>query len=100
MLRTTNRGVAAAFAKQQAAVNSNGQFYTDGRVLYSYGEHWPVAAWINGRLHVNDARYSTTTSKHRSFAIGGIVRELPGFLAHNAVHHPSLQSIKAALSGN
>ena len=76
MLRTNNRGVAARFAYGLPAVNSNGQFYSpDGVTLYSYGAHWPLAKWIDGKFHVNDARYSVTTSKHRSFAISGVVRE-------------------------
>lgn len=96
MLRTNNRGVAAAFVKRQAAVNSSGQYYTDGETLYSYGIHWPVAAWVGGRLHINDDRYSTTTSKHRSFAISGVVREARWAL-DSAIYHPSLASMKAAL---
>ncbi len=76
MLRTNNRGVAAAFARQEAATNSNNQFFSpDGRVLYSYGAHWPLAVWKDGKVYVNDVRYSSTTSKHRGFAIGGLIRE-------------------------
>lgn len=74
MQRADNRGVALAWANQQAAMNSNGQYYTDGRVLYSYGPHWPLAAWVDGRPVICDEKYSVTTSKHRSFAVGGLVR--------------------------
>lgn len=76
MLRTNNRGVAARFANGLPAVNSNGQFFSpDGITLYSYGAHWPLAKWIDGKFHVNDGRFSATTSKHRSFAISGVARE-------------------------
>lgn len=81
--RTDNRGVAHAFARKNAATNSNGQFYTNGKVLYSYGAHWPLAAWIDGKLYVNDARYSVTTSKHRSFACAALASEL---MLKNATH--------------
>lgn len=87
MLRTDNRGVARAFAERRAATNSNGQFFSpDGNVIYSYGPHWPLAAWVNSGLHINDDRYSTTTSKHRSFVISALVRECPGWL-DKAQHH-------------
>lgn len=88
MLRTNNRGVAAAFARQQPAVNSNGQFFSpDGRVLYSYGAHWPLAVWKGGKLYINDARYSATTSKHRSFAISGVAKELGFSTASGSIIH-------------
>lgn len=95
MLRTNNRGVAAAFARHQEAVNSNGQFFSTGRVLYSYGSHWPVAVWAEDGLHLNDARYSPTTSKHRSFAIGGLIRE--GVNLENVIHHNSTQELQALI---
>lgn len=89
MLRTNNRGVAAAFANRRPATNSNGQFFSpDGITLYSYGAHWPVARWHDGQLHVNDGKYSVTTSKHRSFMVGGMVREAPSAL-DKAIHHAS-----------
>lgn len=99
MLRTSNRGVAAAFARQEAAVNSNGQYFSpDGRTLYSYGAHWPLAAWRNGQLHINDVRYSVTTSKHRSFAIGGMIREGMTSALDNAKHWDNVQDFKRFLN--
>lgn len=35
-------------------------------VVYSYGEHWPMFAHINGQWYENGDRYSVTTSKHRT----------------------------------
>lgn len=69
MLRTDNRGVASAFAQHRAATNFNGQFFSpDGVTLYSYGEHWPVAAWIDGTCVFHNERCSVTTSKQTSYA--------------------------------
>ncbi len=98
MLRTTNRGVAQRFAKGLPAVNSNGQYFSpDGVTLYSYGAHWPLAKWIDGKFHVNDERYSATTSKHRSFAISGVVRELGYSSASGSIiHHDSVSDFRAA----
>jgi len=71
MLRTDNRGVARAFARQQAATNSNNQFYSpDGVTLYSYGAHWPIAVWHKGVCYFHRERHSVTTSKHTSLARG------------------------------
>ncbi len=97
MLRTNNRGVALAFARKRAARNSNGQFYTDGHTLYSYGPHWPVAAWDGSTLHLNDGKYSVTTSKHRSFAIGGLVREGCYLALECAEKHDGPQELYAAV---
>lgn len=72
--RTTGRGVAQAFARREAATNSNGQLFTNGRTIWSYGFHWPLAHWgPDGKLYMNEDRYSVTTSKHRSFVISGLV---------------------------
>lgn len=71
MLRTSNRGVADAFAQRRAAINSNGQMFSpDGVTLYSYGAHWPIAAWIKGECVFHSERCSVTTSKQTSFARG------------------------------
>lgn len=71
--RTTGRGVGQAFARREAATNSNGQLFTDGRTIWSYGSHWPLAMWgRDGKLYMNADRYSVTTSKHRSFVINGL----------------------------
>lgn len=73
MFRTDNRGVAKAFADGRAAINSNGQLFSpDGRIIYSYGAHWPIAAWVDGKLHVNRDRYGVTTSKHTSYVLGAL----------------------------
>ncbi len=94
MTRTDGRGVGRAFAQGRPAKNSNGQLFTDGHTVYSYGHHWPIAAWRNGELHINDGRYSVTTSKHRSFVVGGLTREYPGAL-DKAIHHTGPQDMPA-----
>lgn len=35
-------------------------------VVYSYGEHYPMFIYINGKWFENGDKYSPTTSKHRS----------------------------------
>jgi len=35
-------------------------------VVYSYGEHWPLFVYEDGKWYENADKYSPTTSKHRS----------------------------------
>lgn len=39
--------------------------FTDGRTVWSYGYHWPIAEHRpDGTVGVNEATYSRTTSQH------------------------------------
>jgi hypothetical protein len=58
---------------QDSARDPNGNFYFDGRALFSYGSHFVIAAHVN--LGADDAAvlwnaraYSPTTSKHQLIA--------------------------------
>lgn len=42
-------------------VSENGSY-----VVYSYGRHFPLFAFVNGQWYENKDRYSVTTSKHRT----------------------------------
>lgn len=46
--------------------NTYGTYVDDRYVVYSYGEHWPLFVYDDGRWFANSDRYSHTTSKHRS----------------------------------
>lgn len=64
----TNSEVAAAFVarKQPYARNNHGTFYFEGDCLYSYGKHFVVARWLNGRLLHSRRHHSPSTSAHGS----------------------------------
>jgi hypothetical protein len=56
---------------QEQARNSNGTLYFNGAIIYSYGEHFPIAAHVqnaNGEraILVTTDRYSVTTGVHIS----------------------------------
>jgi len=51
------------------AQNSSGSLTFDGQFVYSYSE--PIAMLDGGTLYVTTARFSVTTSKHRSAIAGG-----------------------------
>lgn len=50
--------------------NMSGQWIgheaTTGYVVYSYGRHWPLFIYFDGKWYENADSYSVTTSKHRS----------------------------------
>lgn len=68
----TNREIAQAFANGATKGRSgNGTLIISGNVIYSYGDHWPLAYRdSNGTAHVNDSKYSVTTSKHKGLVAG------------------------------
>lgn len=45
---------------------TSGTYIDDRYVVYSYGEHWPLFVYDDGRWFANSDRYSRTTTKHRS----------------------------------
>jgi hypothetical protein len=38
-----------------------------GYVVYSYGYHFPMAAWDGYMWHVNEDKYSPSTGRHQSY---------------------------------
>ena len=46
--------------------NTSGAYIDDRYVVYSYGAHWPLFVYDDGRWFANSGRCSRTTSKHRS----------------------------------
>ncbi len=46
------------------------RMFTDGEVIYSYGEHFPIAVFLNGdEVLYNDEKYSSSTSKHQEYVL-------------------------------
>ena len=61
----SNADVARAFASKQKL--KAGNMFSTGRVVYSYGEHWPIAVWVDleggGKvIALNIDKTSQTTS--------------------------------------
>lgn len=79
----SNDMVAHVWAQQRqpSGRSNNGNFYFSGRVLYSYGTHYPVGifAGIGGPVFLNSSKSSVTTEgKHKS-AARAAVRHLTCF---------------------
>lgn len=56
--------------RQQSGRSNNGNFYFEGRTLYSYGGHFPVGIFAapGGPVFMNADSYSVSTSRHQSEA--------------------------------
>ena len=67
----SNSMVAHVWAqqRQQNGRSNNGNFYFEGRVLYSYGTHFPVGIFADDRtVFLNADSYSVSTSGHQADA--------------------------------
>lgn len=67
----TNDMVAHIWAqgRQESARSHNGQFYCEGRALYSYGPHFVVGYIMpDGTTLITSDRYSLSTGRHISLA--------------------------------
>lgn len=70
----SNQEVINAYLRgwSSEGTNGNGSLYFKGDVLYSYGEHFPLAVSI-GRFYIcNGDKYSTTTSTHQTLLFESI----------------------------
>lgn len=80
--------------RQQNGRSNNGNFYFEGRTLYSYGGHFPVGIFAapGGPVFLNADSYSVSTSKHQSYARRAVSHVSPQF------YMPSLNDIADAIS--
>lgn len=47
--------------------STGSRMFTDGRIIYSYGTHFPIAVKLDGDVILfNKDKYSRSTSKHQS----------------------------------
>jgi hypothetical protein len=70
-----HKSVARCFVCGEKAKGNN--MFTDGKVIYSYGEHFPIALRLKSDWYLfNTDKYSQSTSKHQSY----VRRELDGYI--------------------
>lgn len=66
-----SRTVCREFMAGRSTPKSKNLYVSEKGVLYSYGEHFPLAVKLSdGSVAYNHDRYSSTTSKHLSFLRG------------------------------
>ena len=61
--------IAAQFAQQVIPQGKAGNLWYEGRVIYSYGRHFPIALILNSatkRAAINSDKYSSSTSRQVS----------------------------------
>jgi hypothetical protein len=77
----SNAMVAHVWAQQtnDDGRSSNGNFYFSGRVIYSYGSHFPIAAFVDGVTFdgkavvlMNNERRSVSTSGHQRYVYSAL----------------------------
>lgn len=49
-----------------------GSLYHSNGVLYSYGDHFPLALHLEDKVLINGDRYSNTTSKHQAYTFHAV----------------------------
>ena len=70
-----NRQAAHVWAQQNQSSgrSSNGNLFFEGRTIYSYGYHFPLASFItNDTVFINSDSYSVSTSKHQGYVRNAI----------------------------
>lgn len=73
-----NRMVAHTWAQQEKSSAQGSHFYFEGRTIYSYGAHFPIARFVDADTVLFTTRsYSISTSKHINYA-------------RSAVHHKTV----------
>ena len=72
MIKTGNWNCRQHVQRRQEFQGSNlfGQQYNGVYVVYSYGHHWPLYAYVESedQWYANYSKYSVSTSKHASQA--------------------------------
>jgi hypothetical protein len=70
-----NRDTAAEAFLQGRATTKAGTVFSTGTSIYSYGEHFPMASRTGeGRIWVNEDKYSVTTSGHQNALRAALTR--------------------------
>ena len=78
-----------AHVDQEHARNAANNFYFQGAVIYSYGDHFPIAVRLTGGQVLFTSRsYSVTTARHIARVRQAITPGTPVFYADNPMARP------------
>lgn len=87
---------------QTEARNSGGNLYFNGRTIYSYGAHFPIATISDtpGTVLFTTRKYSNTTAKHISYVQGAcshkdIIYCYNPEQAYNGIHGENIKNFEA-----
>lgn len=81
---------------QEFARTATRNLYFEGSALYSYGDHYVIAAHLpDGRILWNDHQYSVTTSRHSTYALRALSAEQRIARLHvPELHGPGLRDLQ------
>lgn len=65
---SSNKELTETFNKQAQSYGKANSLFFEGKFLYSYGYHYPLAIIQDSYILINDRGYSVTTSKHIGIA--------------------------------
>jgi len=87
-----------AHKTQDSARNANGSFFFRNGIIFSYGEHFPIAKHVTGRkgqpgVLFTSKSYSNTTARHCSRVRGAIPPELPVFVVSDVLSKPTREDL-------
>ena len=87
---TSHNDVARAWSEGRRAEGS--RMFTDGRTIWSYGHHFPIATEVGNVILFNTDDYSNSTSRHQSKVRGfcGEVVECTTSEIKQAVDYPNI----------
>ncbi len=72
MSRYDNRDVAHAWAHGHGSEGQGSNFFFDGRTIYSYGRHFPIATIDGANVYFTTQKYSKSTGKHKAYALNAV----------------------------
>jgi len=68
-----NQQIAHEWASQNKQSGKGSHFFYEGRTIYSYGAHFPIAHWEDSETVLFTSEgYSPTTAKHKSYVLRAI----------------------------
>jgi len=76
------------------------RMYSDGEAIYSYGDHFPMAVWLNPyrtSVAICSDTYSISTSKHQHI-VGSVLNDFYGKKTHVSLE--GIKNIRRERSSN
>lgn len=92
--QVTNNMCAHQWAHQLKPEGKGSNFYFEGRVIYSYGRHFPIAYQSGGYVYFTRQSYSKTTSNHKRLTRSAISHMQILFVDHVPSSEREFQSIE------
>ena len=67
-----NKIIAEQFANGETEKTKGSNLFIDGKVIYSYGYHFPIAIKLEDGFIFNKDGYSKSTARHKTYVLNAI----------------------------